>query len=522
MSLMKLPDELLTEIAKYFTRGLPDPPISRYYDPLPDDLFSGPGQDLHAYNPRQCLVSLAVTNRRLNAIATGLLYQTIRIRDLSTLYAVTLTLLEAPHLASHVREVFLAADLTLPANCHDELEKNAMENLIRLLGIDDDIYNTFDSAVDPFPDLGKVFIDAVHKHIGDLCFGPFEDDNHYEDSDLEGIAEATCALLLLFTPNVVNLQLALPNPRLHKYPLLTSVLASQAQPIALPRLERLRLISNLPSVDFPEPPQNLPQDAMVTRAIKHVEVSGASFLDANVLVKDAWAHIETLYMESSFFSGAWLYALCKDGGAPRLKHIDIEAPNWYYIEDAKIKNMDGPGINEALSFCTSRLQKLRLQFIDTPTVEPHLGPQGKLTCLSSMEVLSDLEIEARYLFDSLEDMQSANICDRLSPSLRRLTLYEQHYMKTDPWWEGEPDGGWGSPIGPDNLSYEDLLKRALSQLAFESADRLPRLESVTITRRVFAYLEPWEVNPELYKRVHETSCYRGRYEYLQWTFTPQR
>ncbi|KAL2125428.1 hypothetical protein VTJ04DRAFT_1793 [Mycothermus thermophilus] len=525
MSLMNLPDELLDKIAKHFTQCLVDPVVGDN-DPPPEKLANSEEDD-YARELRPHLLSLTLTNRRLNLITTCLLYQTIRIRDLPTLFLVTRTLFEAPHLATHVQEVSIFVDLGWPAKDFDQQNKDALEGLLGALRDNNQVYNTFSRIAEPFPVLRRIVDEVVEMNIDDMASfnnhnGTYRDNRRY----LKDITQVTCILLLLLTSNAVNLQLGLPRS-FSDDSLYRAFVTSLMQDVALPRLKQLSLIPNYPYFTFSMMwPSNLPQNLMLGRAIKHIDIFGASFLDHETLVRDAWAHVETLRLEASHFSGVWLHELCKDGGAPRLKDISLVFSSTSGNE-TKVKDLRGPGMNEALSFLTHTLQKLRLRLKPSiPNDEPHLGAQGRLACLSSMEVLTDLDIDARSLFNSLDDMYKSNICDRLPRSLRRLTLFEPLMppenndralaFDNDPYWNWmEPDTT--PAIGPDGGSYQEYLERAFLQLVYESADRLPHLASVTIIRR-----DTWNINPELGRCLRSVSVHPDLSTFRLWTFTPQR
>ncbi|KAL1841228.1 hypothetical protein VTJ49DRAFT_7296 [Mycothermus thermophilus] len=482
MSLMKFPDELLTEIAEHFVIGLLDTP----------EVLATVGEHDCVSDARASLVALTLTNRRFNAIATRFLYHTVRIHDLGTLFYVVSRLLEAPHLAELVREIAVTADLSLSEAYYNLWDNAGFEKLIRSLDNDNataasrTAYTAYRQLVKPFPDLERLISTTVAG----------------EDEDLNGLGEAACALLLLLTSKARTLYLILPdqNTGPGEYPLLTSIFDTGPTPHVLSRLEHLLLASN-PAVDVTHLPETAPRDFMLGRRVKHVELFGASLMEPeNSVWADVWAHVETLKMKGADTSGAWWYWLCKEARPP-LKEVEISTS--VYFGDA-VWDSNAPGLNEALSFCTGTLQRLRLDFGESrPSDEPYLGPRRKLACLPSMKFLTHLHIPPRLLFFSMDDMNRSNICDKLPPCLQILVLQQTASICHEPNpYESVTDIEEWSWDGP---KYGALVHRAVLQLAFESADCLPRLEKVSVVRSSNG-CGGWTAVPELDSIVTWTSA----------------
>lgn len=157
---------------------------------------------------------------------------------------------------------------------------------------------------------------------------------------------------------------------------------------------------------------------------------------------------------------------------PPLRHLEIK-----YAEQRPKRNNNNPGVDESLRYCIDTLRALELEDLsDFVFLDVHLGSHRRLTCLPSMKVLTDLSIQTRYLFSSLDDMDGASICERLPASLQRLTLseYWQHCGMENPWFLP----GWYEQDVHTTAIYIDLVNNCLVELANSSADRLPRLQWV--------------------------------------------
>ncbi|KAL2120170.1 hypothetical protein VTJ04DRAFT_4196 [Mycothermus thermophilus] len=495
MSLMRLPNELLVQIAEALHINQdPLSPGSRRFDRTEPKATVSSEEVLLAASSQQSL----------------LLYRTIYLIDLSTLFSVTQNLLASPALAKHVREVDVFTDLTFPPpNFYDERTKNAAEGLLCSLDHDHNVHGELRRATEPFPELAKLINNIRHRHRLGLQH------NNDPRNPMKSFGDACAALLLLLTPNVNTFQLALLCDDLGRprFPFLMSVITGKAPVSALPRLERFRLFKDQ-EYDGGILPPNLPQGCMVGRRIKQIEVFEPDFGNVR-LDKDAWSHVEILYMEETCMSGTWLYTLCKVARPP-LKYLHISSSPHFRF---RIPDDDESGVNEALEFCIDTLQDLRLYFNGySASYQPDLGPKLRLACLSLMKVLSNLEIAAWYLFDCLEDMGSGNICDRLPSSLRRLQLHEsEHHRNRDPWRVDK------SPP----VTYEHLLKQTLLQLAFECTNRLPRLERVSLTAKADSLLDLEgfiNITPEFRERVRWTTFHSPRTNVVtSWklTFAPR-
>ncbi|KAL1841230.1 hypothetical protein VTJ49DRAFT_7298 [Mycothermus thermophilus] len=191
----------------------------------------------------------------------------------------------------------------------------------------------------PYPALQQV----IHRSLS--CADEYLEDPRY----LEYPGEAACALLLLLTSNVNTLHLVLPSFDTGEYAFLRDIFTS-AVPGLLPRLCRLRLVSD-PFAASPQLPESAPEDFMAGRLagqkIKTVELYGADLVAIDVS-KEAWQEVQFLRMQASCVSGDWFHRLCRDARPPlRVLQIQPSLDLEYDIWDP-----DGPGLNEALSFCT--------------------------------------------------------------------------------------------------------------------------------------------------------------------------
>jgi hypothetical protein len=316
MSLMRLPNELLAQIAEALHINQdPLSPGSRRFDSTEPKATVSSEEVLLAASSQQSLRSLSMTNRRLHALCVPVLYRTIYLIDLSTLFSVTQNLLASPALAKHVREVDVFTDLTYPPpNFYDERTKNAAEGLLCSLDHDHNVHGELCRATEPFPELAKLINNIRHRHRLGLQH------NNDPRNPMKSFGDACAALLLLLTPNVNTLQLALLCNAFGRplFPLLVSVITGKAPVLTLPRLERFRLFKDQ-EYDGGALSPSLPQDCMVGRRIKQIEVFEPDFGNDH-LDKDAWSHVEILHMEETCMSGTWLYTLCKVARPP-LKYL---------------------------------------------------------------------------------------------------------------------------------------------------------------------------------------------------------
>jgi hypothetical protein len=410
-----------------------------------------------------------------------------------------------------VRELSCAVDLSFTRDDYADEDKWALRKLSMSLDEerdDSDVKNTFRRLTSVRPDL-KFGISWVLEQWRDWLV--ISDDT----------AEYACALLLLLTPNIVILRLMLPSFRIRPCEFLRSIVTSEVEPPCFPRLQRLRLTSDLWVFDDDTRlPDVAPNQFLEGRLVKHVELYGPVLLNA-ALVNDAWAHVEKLILQYAHISSSWLYTLCNDVHPP-LKHLEIETSA--YNDTNIILDKNAPGLNEALQLCRGTLQNLYLGYDGRLDIEPYLGAQGRLN-LSSMEVLTSLGIQARSLFNSLKDMRDNNICERLPRSLRTLRLNEEvlgYYHDRDPWW----DWRLGEPV-PQEPEYFLLVNRAILQLGFDSSEWLPNLVQVEVTRlsRSWQYLGCAEqLRLKFGKQGRFSKKWKSYYddELRKFTFTPKR
>ncbi|KAL2265129.1 hypothetical protein VTJ83DRAFT_6229 [Remersonia thermophila] len=482
LGLLNLPDELLLNISKRFVSNLPAPSYSRQHCAThEDDLIIG---------TRLALLALTKTCRRLNAIATPTLYQNIRVQDFKTLYRLVNTLLEEPYLAKYVRALGIFINILWSTS--RETNSVACRTLIQTLMSDNAgrLYRHFTENARPFSGLFQ-FRSALRNALGNkgrvsLVYFP----------------EAMCLLLLIFTSNLDTLHLICPDcPHLiGNFDFLTWAIADagrspvDGQEGILPRLRTLRLIADPVRNEAMIKPME-PESFMQGRVLKHVELYGPSLLESyidTVPNPQAWAglwkDVETLRIEDAYIDAAWLYRLCVEARPP-LKHLEIRNSPCQKDLEEDSRQVDG-GLNEVLNLCKATLQILRVDLDHGPGDEPNLGPQGKLTCIASMDALKVLSIQTRHLFDSLHDMAESNGCirDRIPPSLEQLHLleYADACSEIDPW---DPPESLDD-IGDDDW-YGNWVAKGLLELAFDSAERLPRLERVSLSVSTF-YCDSWK------------------------------
>jgi hypothetical protein len=488
MSLTKLPNELLREICKNLVIGLLDTPRvvpKVHYDYEDFDDIEDEEEDDDQYYSRKSLVSLARTNRRLNDIATPFLYHTIRVYHHADLYSLVACLFKAPRLGELVFELCVKADLTLPEIFYDISDLEGYDKLIKAVDNDDSGRTTYQRILKSFPDLDGVLRTSCGKCT---CQGRDSGKHDYDCPDRAG--EAACALLLLLTPRLHTLHLAkLSSFTPAGYPHLLSIFDSNVATRVLPQLERLILDSKPTTRDAVRLPHGCLRQFMEGRKIKHVELQAPDLLDAESSW-EMWEHVETLHMKDAYVSGTWWYLLSKEARPP-LKEIEISVSP-FENEEQEVEDLESPGLNEALGFYTGTLQKLRVHLGDRMTIqEPYLGPQKRLACLSSMKVLTHLDISARLLFSCMDDMSNCNICNRLPSSLQRLRLDQTDDICLDdnPWlyWNQEGHDLVQATPSWDGPCYDTLFERALRQLAFESAEKLPCLERVLVVRRIVGW-----------------------------------
>jgi hypothetical protein len=218
------------------------------------------------------------------------------------------------------------------------------------------------------------------------------------------------------------------------------------------------------------PSNHFPEVFLKSRKVQQVELSGPIPASSET-DWSAWIHVEALRLRNVQIAGEWLYAMLKCSRPP-LKHLEIK-----YAEQRPKHNNNKPGLDEDLRYCTDTLRALELEDLnDFVFLDLHLGSHQRLTCLPSMKAFTDLSIQTRYLFCSLEDMDGTSICERLPTSLQRLTLseYWQHCGEENPWFLP----GWHEQDIHTTAIYIDLMNICLVELANSNADRLPRLQWV--------------------------------------------
>ncbi|GAB1312274.1 hypothetical protein MFIFM68171_02484 [Madurella fahalii] len=436
MSLLDLPDEILAAVAEQLVPELPVA-LGSYKDEFDNYPFQ---------SGRLALLSLVQANRRLNAIVTHYLYHTICIGDLKILFKLLRTFIRAPHLAAHVRVLAVVASLF--DTLDDPTESNA-EPMFANITVSSSIYS----------------------HL-ERCFGEFEQPCEIIWSKYDAYVESNCALVLCLTTNLHTLYMHCPNWNVGSYDDLMDIFQSyhnEGVVDFLPRLSRLCLIAD-PEVSNPLLPDETPQVYMGSGGIKRLELFGANLFQEDVgFLADAWRDVETIHIEYACTTGAWWYRFCNEA-RPRLKDIDVSISPYF----AERGDGGASGFNEALQLCTDTLKHLRLGIDVMPHYMSHLGPAKRLSCLTSMKTLSDLEVSVTVLFKSPTAMRRGDICDTLPPSLERLRLSEE--IVWGPW----SDTG-GTELQVPDEEYTELIKGALLQLAFDSSSRLPRLEAVHAT-----------------------------------------
>ncbi|KAL1836333.1 hypothetical protein VTJ49DRAFT_5304 [Mycothermus thermophilus] len=504
MSLLKLPNELLVDIAERFACDLPASLSKCGVDV----------SDRPIITARLALRDLSWTCRRLNAIATPLLYQNIRIHWAGELYGLAKTFLKSPHLAKFVRAIGMFVDPNTIQCVDDPHDVVVMKSLVRLISTNKNAALIYHRVAHLFSGFQQVFDATVSNEPEDLgSFGKLKLQG-LDQQTLREFAQATCAVILSLTSNADTLYLVTPSEGTGHYDLLMQLVHCSDSSkhgeadILLPRLERLRLAAD-PRINVPLLDPDAPEAFMVGRKVRHVELFGAILSSEFCkFTRDAWKAVETVRMDYANTNGAWWHQFCNEARPP-LKHVELSnSPCWYIVVPS---DREAPGLNEALGLCKTTLQTLSLDFDDALPVSPSFGPEGKLTCLRSMEALSVLSIQARYLYNSLKDMKSGNICEMLPSSLQQVHFCElsEVCMEGDPWDLDAEDGP----------TYYDLVKRDLLQLAFKSADWLPRLEQVSLKRR-----HEWEafskVDPEFdarvtWKLLEHPNC-------MEMTFAPKR
>ncbi len=427
MSLLSLPNELLIPIVRF--------PI--------DEAEPYVGSESFEFLGRRDLLSLVKTNRRLNAIATPLLYHTISVHSVDALIELLVTFFLSPHLAAHVNVLGLFVERYLPSKSFRSHRAKA-----RLA-----------SAGTPLPS-------SAHE---DLC--------RLVDPDIpwprggEGVVPA-CTRLLRQTINLQTLSIdCLP---LRLYGDTTDLAGSLRQlyndPHAdfLPHLERLCLTVPLDVDGSHVAPQGFMGRP---NGIKRLDqFGGIMSLLGRSFDPEPWKNLETIRLSNVKTTGGSWFRMCRDA-LPRLRHIDIRAA----FEPLSLNFVPNRGYNEALQLCAPTLERLTLNLGLKPCYMTDLGPAMRLSCLVSMERLTYLDISAMLLFSSEAAMGQGNICDTLPRSLEWLHLREDGIGA--PWLARMAAS---EPFS--HVVYGRLLVRAMQQLIFEGEGRLPRLQELQLTR----------------------------------------
>ncbi|KAK0640723.1 hypothetical protein B0T16DRAFT_448372 [Cercophora newfieldiana] len=429
MPLLDLSNELLNEIAMHLIPSM-DGDLASYV-PDPDIAVC-----------RITLLSLAKTNRRLNATAIRHLYHTVCIDDLHMLFALLRTFILNDDLADMVRVLSVFASLNEDLDPDtDEMSEQMFAGLT--------------------PDL------KAHQFLG-YCF---EDMDSMEASDLtwtncDNYPQSACALLLYLTGKLEALYLHLPPWNAGDYRFINGVFEessrgreTQDTPAFVPNLSSLSLTAD-PRASDPRLDSDVPQCLMGNQGIKNLEIFGATLLHDKAgnfgdLLPARWSSLETIRLPYVCTRGIWLHHMC-EVARPRLKRIEI----WLSPRlDQRAESDTGPGYDQAFLLCADSLEHLKL------------GSRlvNSLPCLPSLLRLRSLELSVTDIFPTADAMRGADICDHFPPSLRSLFLVDDLW---EPWEHS------GSPVAEEE--YASLLKAAFSRLLLGSGKKLPRLRDVCV------------------------------------------
>jgi hypothetical protein len=297
--------------------------------------------------------------------------------------------------------------------------------------------------------------------------------------------ESACALLLCLTDKLEALYLHLPAWNAGEYDVLAEFFEDsweQAQPESDPSYALLPHLSTLSLTADPRAsdsllPDDMPQAFMGGRAIKHLEVFGASLLGNPEFpfLPERWSSLETICLPCAYLSGAWWYRMCKEA-RPKLKRVELFLAPRY---DGEGGDANEPSYyNEAFLLCADTLEHLR---IGSP------GLVSGLPCLTSMNRLRYLEASVTYIFPTPDAMRAAaDICDHLPSSLQSIYLADDLW---EPWPTVDP------PTTEEE--YAGLLKAALFQLLRGSAEKLPRLKAVCLRACPSSWGDYHEETPEM-------------------------
>ena len=167
-------------------------------------------------------------------------------------------------------------------------------------------------------------------------------------------------------------------------------------------------------------PDDMPQAFMGGRAIKNLEVFGASLLSNSEFpfLPERWSSLETICLPCAYLSGAWWYYICKEARL-KLKRVELSIASRYDggDDDGKGGDADKPSYyNETFLLCADTLEHLR---IGSP------GLVSSLPYLTSITRLRYLEASVTYIFPTPDAMRAAaDICDHLPFSLKSTHLVD--------------------------------------------------------------------------------------------------
>ena len=437
MELLHLSNEVIDEIAGYLIPSMADELAA--FDPDPDIAAC-----------RIALLSLAKTNIRLNTIAIRHLYHTVCIDDLRRLFTFLEALILQPQLAERVRVLSIFAPLNEGLDPYTDTKSG-------------EIFAALTPGMHAHRFLTQCFPDADFTSAADLTWENCED-----------YPEAACALLLCLTDKLEALYLHLPAWNAGDYDALAAFFEgsweqrkTESDPsyALLPHLSTLSLTAD-PRADDSILTDDMPQALMGGRAIKHLEVFGASLvgsppdlLEEYAFLPERWSSLESICLLGAYLSGTWWYLMCKEAGPP-LQRVELSLAPRYDGGGNGGGDADEPSYNEAFLLCADRLEHLR---IGSP------GLVSGLPCLVSLTRLRYLEASVTYIFSTPDAMRAADICDHLPSSLESLHLVDDLW---EPWPAAEP------LIAEDE--YAGLLKGALVQLLCGGTAKLPRLKRVCL------------------------------------------
>jgi len=397
---------------------------------------------------RRTLLALVKTCRKLHIIATPHLYHTVCITDLGCLFDFLEVLVFNDHLTGLVRVLNITAPLD------EYLDSDSDEKSEALFG-------RLTPEMRAYPHLRR-------------CFGDFDEASELTCDNRDNYAESACALILSLVPRLEALYMQVPDHYNGEYKRLIEFFEKSWQNDSgfASQLSLLSLTAD-PRTDGSLMPAQMAHSLTGSGKIKHLELAGGNLISGSSDSAARWGSLETAKALRAYTTGAWWYGMCKDV-APKLRAIDISIADGY----DQMVPPNQPGYNEAFLLCATSLESLRLDFCGLSHTAAHLGPNGRLSCLPSMQRLTRLEVPLTLIFPSPAAMEAVDICDHLPPSLRIMYLHEV----SPPCW---PDMH-STSVDDDDLvaTYKGLLKRSLFQLVLESTQKLPLLERVCIDGEV--------------------------------------